>query len=226
MVHASRGRLTPASPNLRSEPSIIAGIAKAALAGRGGAIDWDGMVADYDRIRDKIEAVFPDFFDFNRRVQVKGGFRLRVGASLREWDTPDGKAHFMTFAGTDEDDGKSDGPLTLATIRSHDQYNTTVYGLDDRYRGVKGRRDVVFANADDLAALGLAHGDLVDVVAGPDRILARQTLVAHTIARGSVAAYYPEANCLLALEDRDLRSGTPSYKSIPITLRAAAGGDG
>lgn len=119
MVHASRGKLTPASPDLRSEPAIIAGIAKAALPDT--PVDWDALVADYDRIRDKIEAVFPDFFDFNARVRAKGGFRLRVGASDREWDTPDGKAHFLIFAGLDEDDGKSDTMLTLATIRSHDQ---------------------------------------------------------------------------------------------------------
>ncbi|MBO9707503.1 MAG: FdhF/YdeP family oxidoreductase [Caulobacter sp.] len=217
MVHASRGRLRPASPDLRSEPAIIAGIAKAALP--GATIDWDGLIANYDRIREKIEAVFPDFHDFNRRVRVKGGFRLRVGAARREWDTPDGKAHFIVFPGTDEDEGKSDGPLTLATIRSHDQYNTTIYGLNDRYRGVTGRRDVVFVNAEDLASLGLEHGDRVDVVAGPGRILAGQTALAHAISRGSVAAYYPEANCLVALDDHDKRSGTPSYKSIPVTLR-------
>ena len=220
MVHASRGKLAPASPDLRSEPAIIAGIAKAALPDT--PVDWDALVADYDRIRDKIEAVFPDFFDFNARVRAKGGFRLRVGASDREWDTPDGKAHFLTFAGLDEDDGKSDTMLTLATIRSHDQYNTTIYGLNDRYRGVTGRRDVVFANADDLAVLGLAHGDRVDVVAGPGRILAGQTVLAHSISRGSVAAYYPEANGLIALEDCDRRSGTPSYKSVPVLLRRAA----
>ncbi len=98
MVHASHGRLKPASPELRSEPAIVAGIARAALPGT--SIDWEGLVADYDHIRDKIEAVFPDFFDFNQRVRVKGGFRLRVGASNREWDTPDGKAHFLVFAGT------------------------------------------------------------------------------------------------------------------------------
>lgn len=221
MVHASRGRLKPVSGELKSELAIIAGIAKAALPA-GTPIDWDALIADYDLIRDKIEQVFPDFYDFNARVRVKGGFRLRVGASIREWDTPDGKAHFLTFAGVDEDDGKDDTPLTLATIRSHDQYNTTIYGLNDRYRGITGRRDVVFANADDLAALGLSHGDVVDVVAGPDRVLAAQTVVAHPIAQGSVAAYYPEANCLLALEDADKRSGTPSYKSIPVKLRAAA----
>jgi len=219
MVHASRGKLRPASTDLRSETAIIASIAKAAIPAT--RVDWDAMVADYDRIREKIEAVFPDFYDFNTRVREPGGFRLRVGASNREWDTPDGKAHFIVFPGMDEDNGKSDSPLTLATIRSHDQYNTTIYGLNDRYRGVTGRRDVVFANAVDLAELGLSEGDKVDVLAG-DRILAGQTLVAYAISRGSLAAYYPEANCLVPLDDFDTKSGTPAYKSIPVQLRRAA----
>lgn len=220
MVHASRGKLNPASPGLLSEPAIVAGIAKAAVP--DAPVDWDALVADYDRIRDKIEEVFPDFRDFNTRVRTPGGFRLRVGASNREWDTPDGKAHFLVHPGIDEDDGRDDTPLTLTTVRSHDQYNTTIYGLNDRYRGVSGRRDVIFANADDLTAMGLAHGDIVDVIAGSGRMLARQTVLAHAIARGSVAAYYPEANGLIALDDYDRRSGTPSYKSVPITLRRAA----
>jgi anaerobic selenocysteine-containing dehydrogenase len=218
MVHASRGLLKPASDNLRSEPAIIAGIAKAALPNT--TVDWDWLVESYDRIRDKIEEVFPDFYDFNVRVRKKGGFRLRVGASDREWDTPDGKAHFMTFPGTDEDDGKSDTALTLTTIRSHDQYNTTIYGMNDRYRGITGRRDVVFIHPDDLAMFGLKHGDVIDIISG-DRIFAGQTAIEYGIARGSVAAYYPEANCLIALEDYDGKSGTPSYKSVPVTLRAA-----
>lgn len=216
MVHASTGRLQPASDLLRSEPAIIAGLAKAALPST--KVDWDGLIADYDRIRDRIEAVFPDFFDFNARIRQPGGFRLRVGATNREWDTPDGKAHFLVFQGTDEDEGRDDTPLTLTTIRSHDQYNTTIYGLNDRYRGITGRRDVVFAHAEDIAGLGMAAGDRVDIVAG-DRVLAGQTLVAHDIARGSVAAYYPEANCLVGLEDYDRQSGTPAYKSIPVQLR-------
>jgi len=219
MVHASHGRLKPASQDLRSEPAIIAGIAKAALP--DSQTDWDGLVADYDSIRDKIEQVFPDFFDFNLRIRHPGGFRLRVGASNREWDTPDGKAHFIVYPGTDEDDHGDDGPLTLTTVRSHDQYNTTIYGLNDRYRGITGRRDIVFVHPDDLAAQGLAHGDRIDVVAG-DRVLPGQTAVAYGIARGSVAAYYPEANRLIALADHDPESGTPSFKSVAITLRAAA----
>jgi len=218
MVHASRGKLKPASPELRSEPAIVAGIAKAALPAT--RVDWDGLIANYDRIRDKIESVFPDFRDFNTRIRTPGGFRLTIGAATRDWKTADGRAQFLLFPGIDEDDGRDDGPLTLTTIRSHDQYNTTIYGLDDRYRGISGRRDVLFAHADDLTALGLSHGDRIDVIAG-DRVLAGQTAVAHPIARGSVAAYYPEANLLLAVDDYDRRSGTPSYKSIPVRLRPA-----
>ncbi len=121
--------------------------------------------------------------------------------------------------------GNADAPLILTTIRSHDQYNTTIYGQNDRYRGITGRRDEVFVNADDVAEAGLRHGDLIDVVAGPDRILASQVAVAHGIARGSVAAYYPEANHRIALDDHDRESGTPSYKSVPVILRRATSGN-
>ncbi len=217
VVHASRGMLKPVSGDLRAEPAIVAGLAKASLPGT--VIGWDALIADYDRIRAKIEEVFPDFADFNARVRVKGGFRLRVGASQRQWDTPDGRAHFLVAA-IPLDVERHGHPYLLTTIRSHDQYNTTIYGLDDRYRGIHGRRDVVFLNADDLAVLGLAHGDRIDVIAGT-RMLAGQTAVAHPIARGSVAAYYPEANCLIALDDHDVASGTPAYKSIPVAIRRA-----
>lgn len=220
MVHASRGRLKPAADGLLSEPAIVAGLAKATL-GQGG-VDWDAMLADYDRIRDKIAEVFPDFGDFNTRVRRKHGFRLTVGPSNRVWNTPDGKAHFIVHPDADGAGGNADASLVLTTIRSHDQYNTTIYGQNDRYRGITGRRDVVFVNADYLAEAELRHGDRVDVVAGPDRILASQVAVAHSIARGSVAAYYPEANHLIALDDHDAESGTPSYKSVPVTLRKAA----
>lgn len=221
MVHASRGGLKPASDLLLSEPAIIAGLARSTLV--DSAIDWEGMIANYDRIRDKIEEVFPDFHNFNARVRKPGGFRLTVAASDRVWATPDGKAHFLTFQGVDEDDDRDADTLVLTTIRSHDQYNTTIYGMNDRYRGITGRRDVVFVNERDLSDLGLSHGDRVDVIAGPDRVLAGQTAVAYSIAKGSVAAYYPEANLLLGLHDYDRSSGTPSYKSIPVTLRAAVG---
>jgi molybdopterin-dependent oxidoreductase alpha subunit len=219
MVHASTGRLNPASDLLKSEPAIIAGLAKATLPDT--KVDWDSLIANYDRIRDKIEEVFPDFFEFNTRVREPGGFRLRVGASTREWGTPDGKAHFLVMNTMDEDDGRDDTPLTLMTVRSHDQYNTTIYGFNDRYRGISGRRDVLFANEEDMRELGFKQGDVVDVVAG-DRVLPRLTLVAHAISRGSLAAYYPEANCLVALDDVDKESYIPAYKSIPVKLRPAA----
>ncbi len=218
VVHASRGMLKPVSDTLLSEPAIVAGLARAALPRT--VVAWDELVADYDRIRDKIEEVFPDFYDFNERVRVKGGFRLRVGASQRQWDTPDGLAHFLVAA-LPLDVEREGHPYLLTTIRSHDQYNTTIYGLNDRYRGITGRRDVVFLNADDLRDLGIEHGDRIDVVAG-ERALKGQTAVAHDIARGSVAAYYPEANGLVALEEHDRASGTPNYKSIPVMIRRAA----
>ncbi|MGO4727661.1 MULTISPECIES: FdhF/YdeP family oxidoreductase [unclassified Inquilinus] len=226
MVHASRGTLPPASDQLRSEPAIVAGLALATLPGT--KVDWAGLVADYARIRDKIEAVYPDFHDFNARIATPGGFRLTVAASDRKWLTPSGKANFLVCAGVEEDPRASGaGALRLTTIRSHDQYNTTIYGLNDRYRGITGRRDVIFLNQQDLAALGLSHGDRIDietVAEGEDRprVLHGMTAVAHDIAAGSAAAYYPEANGLVALGQYDERSGTPAYKSIPVTIRRAA----
>ncbi|MEE4453078.1 FdhF/YdeP family oxidoreductase [Novosphingobium resinovorum] len=215
MVHASKGKLKAPGPMVRSEPAIVAGLAKAALPHT--QVDWDAMVADYDRIRDKIEAVYPDFRDFNLRVREPGGFRLTIGPSTRIWKTPSGKAQFLTHPRSEE---PGEQPLLLTTIRSHDQYNTTIYGLDDRYRGVTGRRDVIFANEVDIAMLGLTEGDRVDVETPGGRRLEGFTLVRHAIARGSLAAYYPEANCLIPLEDCDHASGTPAYKSIPVTLSA------
>lgn len=217
MVHASRGRLRPVADGLMSEPAIVAGLAKATLGTDG--IDWENMVADYDRIRDQIAAVLPDFGDYNARVRTRRGFRLTVGPSARDWPTAEGKARILVAPGTDSTGGKADAQFLLTTIRSHDQYNTTIYGLDDRYRGITGRRDVIFANASDMAQIGLAEGDTVDVVAAPERIMRRQTIVLHPIARGSIAAYYPEANSLVPLDDHDPSSGTPAYKSIAVSVR-------
>lgn len=216
MVHASRGKLKAPGPHVRSEPAIVAGLAKASMP--HSKVDWDALVADYDRIRDKIEAVYPDFRDFNLRVREPGGFRLTIGPSTRTWTTPSGKAQFIAHPHVEEVEGT---PLLLTTIRSHDQYNTTIYSLDDRYRGVTGRRDVIFANEVDLEMLGIAEGDKVDVTTAAGRRLSGFTVVRHAIARGSLAAYYPEANCLVPLEDFDPESGTPSYKSIAVTIAAA-----
>jgi anaerobic selenocysteine-containing dehydrogenase len=227
MVHASRGALKPASEHLRSEPAIIAGMALATLPNT--RVGWADLVADYGKIRDCIEGVFPAFADFNARIRKPGGFRLYVAASEREWLTPTGKANFFVYPGLDEDPRVAErDALTLTTIRSHDQYNTTIYGLNDRYRGITGRRDVVFVNARDLASRGLKHGDLVDVSAVADakskpgkHVMRNLTAVAYNIAQGSIAAYYPEANVLVALDHYDTKSGTPSYKSIPVLLRAS-----
>ncbi|MBB3962794.1 FdhF/YdeP family oxidoreductase [Rhizobium metallidurans] len=226
MVHASRGFLNPPGPMLKSEPAIVAGIAKATLGDRYG-IDWDGMVADYDRIRDKIEIVFPDFFDFNKRVRVRGGFRLDVPASDRRWKTESGKANFLIGRGLHEDPlVKNPDALLLTTLRSHDQYNTTIYGMDDRYRGVFGRRDVIFMNKDDLAKRGLSDGDIIDVESlpaadGRSRSARGLTVIEYNIPRGSIAGYYPEMNSLIALSAYDRISGTPAYKGVPVTVTGA-----
>lgn len=227
MVHASRGGLKPASEHLRSEPAIIAGVAVATLPET--RVGWANLVSDYGKIRDCIEAVFPEFADFNARIKQPGGFRLYVAASEREWLTPTRKANFFVYPGLDEDPRVANpAALTLTTIRSHDQYNTTIYGLNDRYRGITGRRDVVFVNERDLASRGLKHGDLVDVSVVSDvgsspgeRVMRNLTAVAYNIAQGSIAAYYPEANVLVALDHYDAESGTPSYKSTPVLLRAS-----
>jgi molybdopterin-dependent oxidoreductase alpha subunit len=224
MVHASRGKLSPASEHLRSESAIIAGMAMATLP--ASRVPWAELIADYDRIRDAIEGVFPDFKDYNGRIRVPGGFRLPLPPTERKWTTASGKAEFLPFDGLEEDPVVTENSvLKLTTIRSHDQYNTTIYGLNDRYRGVFGRRDVLFMNKADLAEFGLAHGDLVQVeTALPSREPRRLTLtaIAHDIARGSVAAYYPEANGLVPLDYQDKESGTPSYKSVPVRIRRSA----
>lgn len=228
MVHASRGLNAPASEQLKSEPAIIAGIG-AALFGPGDIVDWSGLAADYDRIRDLIEAVFPEAFaNYNERVRQPGGFRLPVPPSDRVWKTPSGKAQFLAHRrdGLDARRGQAD-VLLLTTLRSHDQYNTTIYGQNDRYRGVFGRRDVVFAHPDDIAARGLKAGDRIDLTAAFDdtgrRAVRGFTLVERDIPRGCLAAYYPETNVLVALEDHDHRSGTPAYKSVPVRLAAHGG---
>lgn len=227
MVHASRGFLKPPSEHLMSEPAVIAGIAKATLGNRYG-INWNELTDNYDHIRNKIERVFPDFFDFNRRVRVPGGFRLNVPASQREWHTPNGKANFIVAQGLDEDIRLSQpGILTLTTIRSHSQYNTTIYDMDDRYRGVFGRRDIIFLNKLDLEERGLTEGDLVDVESAPEidgpieqpRIIRGLTAIQYDIPVGSAAGYYPEMNRVIALSDYDKSSGTPGYKSVPVIIK-------
>jgi molybdopterin-dependent oxidoreductase alpha subunit len=220
MVHASRGFRTPVSEALRSEPAIVAGIARATLP--ESRVPWEDLVGNYDRIRDRIEQVVPGFERYNERIRVPGGFHLHNPAAGREWRTPDGRARFISFSGPAAA-APARYPLRLTTVRSHDQYNTTVYGFEDRYRGISGRRDVLFMNDEDLRAAGLAAGDLVDVfAAGPgaaERCLPGLLAVAYPIARGSCAAYYPEAMPLIALQDHDPQSFTPAYKLTWIRIQ-------
>lgn len=231
MVHASRGFLVPPGENVRWEPWIVAGIAKATLGAKGG-IDWDGYVANYDRIRDKIEAVFPTFKDYNTRIREPGGFHLPNSAAQRIWLTETKKANFMVSPDIEEDESTKDPRvMRLTTLRSHDQYNTTIYALDDRYRGVFGRRDVLFMNAKEIARLGFAEGDVIDVTTAPefkraDRIVQGLMLVEHALPDGCCASYYPETQPLIALEDHDPQSLTPSYKSVPVHIQPAGADDG
>ncbi|QGL80460.1 oxidoreductase alpha (molybdopterin) subunit [Stenotrophomonas maltophilia] len=224
MVHASRGKLKPASDLLRSEPAIVAGIASATLP--SSTVRWSDMVADYDVIRDAIEAVFPEFSDYNARIRIPGGFRLPLPPTERVWPTASGKAEFIRFQGLAEDPTPIDSAvLKLATLRSHDQYNTTIYSLDDRYRGVFGRRDVVFMNEEDMSERGIQQGDQVRITTALDneqgRVLENVIAIGYKISRGSVATYYPEGNCLIPLNYIDPVSGTPSYKSVPVHITLA-----
>jgi molybdopterin-dependent oxidoreductase alpha subunit len=224
MVHASRGLNPPASEHLMSEPAIVCGVASAVF-GEDPLIDWPALADDYDAVRELIARVFPEGFeDYNDKVRVPGGFRLPVGPTDRVWKTASGKANFLVFDPKGGDPRRGDPDvMLLTTLRSHDQYNTTIYGMNDRYRGVFGRRDVVFANPDDMARSGLIEGDLVDLGAafdeGGERVARGFTLVARDIPPGCLAAYYPETNVVISLDDHDLRSGTPAYKSAPVRLR-------
>lgn len=227
MVHLSSGINPPASPDLLSEPMIIARLASATLKHRSRT-DWMGMVGHYDVIRDKIADVFPQFANFNARVHVPGGFHLRNTARERVWNTPTRKANFFAFplpvnaSPSHTAQSLSSPVFTLATIRSHDQYNTTIYGLNDRYRGVFGERRVLFIHEKDIAELGMQAGDWVDISSISDdpvkRCVKRFMLVAYDIPRGCLAAYFPETNGLVPLSSYADFARTPTSKSIPVVL--------
>jgi len=220
MVHASSGKLKPASEHLLSEIDIVARMAKATL--KDTRVPWMELVADYRLIRDLIEKTIPGFDNYNARIDQPNGFRMPLPPTERKWPTPSGKAMFSVFEGINEDQVvEGDDILRMVTLRSHDQYNTTIYGMDDRYRGVFGRRDILFMNDVDLQQRGLEHGDVVDIesrVEGCHLRLENITVVAYNIAPGSVGAYYPEANVLIPLSYYDKESGTPSYKSAPVRV--------
>ncbi len=170
MVHASSGLVHPPSEQLKSEVAIVCGIARAVFPD-DGTIDWSGFEANYDTIRDKIEEVFPVLFrDFNKRIRHPGGFHLDTPPRDLIWNTPTGRANFLVLEGVAENSALTgESVMRLATLRSHNQYNTTVYGLDDRYRGVFGGRMVVFMNESDMKTRGIEAGGLVDIEAVKQR---------------------------------------------------------
>jgi molybdopterin-dependent oxidoreductase alpha subunit len=218
MVHSSRGGLPPAAQTILSEPAIVAGLARAVL-GSASTIDWEALAADYDRIRDRIAEVVPGFEDFNRRIREPGGFVLPNAAAQRRFDTKTGKARFTVQPIPKID--LAPGQFLMATIRSHDQYNTTIYGLDDRYRGVYNERRVVFMNPLDLAESGLVPRQVVDLIGefrDERRVAPRFIVVPYDIPRRCVATYFPEANVLVPVDDFADRSRTPASKSVVIRI--------
>jgi molybdopterin-dependent oxidoreductase alpha subunit len=226
MVHLSRGSLPPPGEQVRSEVSIICDLARH-LLGPSHPVPWERFAADYDTIRDEIAEVVPGFADYNRRVRHPDGFQLpHPPRDSRQFPTATGKANFICYPLHWVP--VPPGRLVLQTLRSHDQYNTTIYGLDDRYRGVKGGRRVVFVNPSDITDLGLAAGERVDLVSefdGPGGLQERRAedflVVAYPTPPGNAAAYYPETNPLVPLDHVAVKSNTPVSKAIVVRLEKA-----
>ncbi|HST52014.1 MAG TPA: FdhF/YdeP family oxidoreductase [Pyrinomonadaceae bacterium] len=219
VVHSSRGSLEPASPNLLSEPAIVARLARAALGPRS-TLDWEWLIEDYDRVRDLIERVIPGFDDYKRRVRVPGGFYLPNLAREGVFKTSTGRANFTVHELPRHE--LAHGQLLMMTIRSHDQFNTTIYGLDDRYRGIHNERRVVFVNESDVEEQGLSAGQIVDIVShfeGEERVARRFIVVPYSIPRGCAATYFPEANVLVPVRSVADKSNTPASKSVVISIR-------
>ncbi|MFJ9540718.1 FdhF/YdeP family oxidoreductase [Streptomyces sp. NPDC101225] len=229
MVHASRGRLDPASRHLLSEPAIVCRLARRVL-GAQDPLPWEEFEKDYATVRDRIARVVPGFEDFNARVtgsagRPGGGFALpHAPRDERRFPTATGKANFT--AAPVEYPELPAGRLLLQTLRSHDQYNTTIYGLDDRYRGIRNGRRVVLVNPDDARALGAAEGSYVDLVSewkdGVERRASGFRVVHYPTARGCAAAYYPETNVLVPLDATADTSNTPASKSVVVRLEQSA----
>ncbi|MGI9084827.1 MAG: FdhF/YdeP family oxidoreductase [Aeromicrobium sp.] len=233
-VHASRGPLDPASPHLRSEVAIVCGLARTTLADDDGTdrhgIDWEGFTADYSRIRGHISRVVGGFDDYENKVDRAGGFVLpHPPRDSREFPTDSGRAEFAVSP--IDVVQVPDGHLLLQTLRSHDQFNTTIYGDDDRYRGIKDGRRVVFVHPDDVKAFDLSDGAMVDLVGhwaddDVERVARGFRVVPYETPRGTAASYYPETNPLVPLDSTADGSNTPTSKSVVVRLVPAGQADG
>ena len=229
MVHSSQGVVASDIRQMRSEPAILAGIAQATLG--SNPVNWLDLITDYDKIRDLISQTIPGFTGMNQRLQEPGGFYLGNKAAEHSWNTSDQKAQFHRYPLPESIITASQRALTknpifvLQTLRSHDQYNTTIYGFSDRYRGLSGDRNIILLNEADISALGLSSGDKVDIEALWGDEVIRQvtnfTLIAYDIPCGNAAAYYPETNPLVALANHGDYTFTPNSKSIAIVITAA-----
>jgi molybdopterin-dependent oxidoreductase alpha subunit len=222
VVHSSEGKLKPAHPELYSEPAIVARLAEKVL-GPENPVSWCWLIENYDRIRDLIAKAIPHFEDFNERVRQPGGFLLYNGARERKFNTTNGRAKFTINEVPDL--SLPDGAFRMMTIRTHDQYNTTVYGDEDRYRGIQGGRRVVFMNEEDMAEAGIASGALVDLrnsFGGERRLAPRFTVVPYPIPRRCIGTYFPEANVLVPLERFADGSFTPASKDVVVTVSPSA----
>jgi molybdopterin-dependent oxidoreductase alpha subunit len=222
MVHLSFGMKNPASPQLKSECAILAGMARATLP--ASTTPWEFYVEDYDRIRDTMAKVFDGFEDFNRRVRLPLGFRIRQPARERIFLTTSGHAEFSSAPMPDVVPPR--GRLTLGTVRSHDQWNTTIYSDNDRYRGLKNLRTALFMNVEDMRERGLDEFDLIDITSfardGSTRSVYGYRVVAYNTPRGSVIGYMPELNVLCAISDYSEQSKQPLTKHIVVEVTPAA----
>ena len=215
----SRGSLAPASPHLLSEPQIVARLASATL-GQRTTVDWHALAGDYDKIRNHIEHVVPGFADYNQRVRQPSGFYLPNAARERVFNTNAGKACFTVHHLPGHD--LASDQFLMMTIRSHDQFNTSIYSLNDRYRGISNGRRIVFLNEADIRAAGLRPRQQVDLVshfAGEERVAHRFTVVPYDIPRRCAATYFPEANVLVPIGSVAEKSNTPASKSVVISIR-------
>jgi molybdopterin-dependent oxidoreductase alpha subunit len=229
-IHGSRGARAPASKHLLSEPRIVGSIAKACTP-ENPNVPWDAWADNYALVRAEIGEIYPDFKDMETRMWEPGGFRRDLPATRREWHTETGKARIMTPKGLNEDrDAIEDQSqvLRMMTLRSNDQFNTTVYGYDDRFRGIRGTRMVVLMSRDDISRLGLTEGEQVGIATEVDDQVKREMtgfrVTGYDIPAGNIATYYPEANALIPLWHHAERSKVPAAKSVPVRIFKTAQG--